>query len=131
MLVVTRLDRLGRTTLDTLRTFQRLDEAGFRIKALDLDIDTATPAGRLVATTIISLAQWEVDLLRERTKEGIENARRHNVRIGRPPKVSLADQKKIVKLIADGGFTTNEVAKHYRVSPSTIERIKAKHRDQN
>ena len=54
-IVVTRLDRLGRTTLDTLRTVQELDERGIRVEALDVNLNTATPAGRLVLNVI---AHW-------------------------------------------------------------------------
>lgn len=56
-IVVTRLDRLGRTTLDTLRTVQELDDRGIKVEALDVNLDTATPAGKLVLNAIASLAQ--------------------------------------------------------------------------
>ena len=67
MLTVTRLDRVGRTTVDTLKTVRDLDARGIRVTARDLDLDTATPAGKLVVSVLASLAEWERETLRERT----------------------------------------------------------------
>lgn len=87
-IVVTRLDWLGRFTLDTLKTIKELDERGIRIEALDTQLDTSTPAGRLVLSVIASLAEWERDLLIERTHEGLAHARAQGRFGGRPPKLT-------------------------------------------
>lgn len=122
-LIVTRLDRLGRSTLDTLKTLQAIDEKGVRVQALDLDLDTQTPAGRLVISVIASLAQWERDLLVERTKEGLAHARSQG-RYGGRPTALTAEQKKAVRSALKGGMSANSVAKSFGVSRSTIERVK-------
>ncbi|HCN38735.1 MAG TPA: hypothetical protein DIS77_00285 [Rothia sp.] len=61
-LIVTRLDRLGRRTLDKLKTLQSIDEKGGRVQGLDFDLDTKIPAEKLVTSVIASLAQWEREL---------------------------------------------------------------------
>lgn len=127
-IVVTRLDRLGRTTLDTLRTVQKLDERGIKIQALDVNLDTATPAGRLVLNVIASLAQWERDLLVERTKEGLAYARSQGRVGGRPPALS-EDGKKAVIAAIEQGMSENQVAQTFNVSRSTVSRIKRDHKD--
>lgn len=75
VLMVTRLDRLGRSTVDTLRTVQHLDAAGVTLRALDLDLDTSSPSGRLVVSVLASLAQWERETMLARTREGRARAR--------------------------------------------------------
>lgn len=122
-IVVTRLDRLGRTTLDTLRTVQELDERGIRVEALDVNLNTATPAGRLVLNVIASLAQWERDLLIERTKEGLAHARSQGRVGGRPP---IPEETRQAVLAALGtGLSQKQVATAFGISRSSIARIKA------
>lgn len=75
VLVVTRLDRLGRTALDTLRTIHDLDARGVPVVMLDPALDTRTKEGKLMVTIMSGLAEWERDLLIERTKEGMAHAR--------------------------------------------------------
>lgn len=121
--VVTRLDRLGRSTLDTLRTIKNLDDAGVRIVALDLDLDTGTPAGRLVVTVLAALAEWERDTLRERTREGLAHARAQG-RVGGRPR-SLTGQTADAALAAlRGGMPLAEVARVHGVSRWTIARLR-------
>lgn len=74
-IVVARLNRLGRFTIDILKTVTELDERGICIEALNTHLDTPTPAGRLVLSVIASLAEWERNLLIERAKEGLVHAR--------------------------------------------------------
>lgn len=123
-IVVTRLDRLGRTTLDTLRTVQELDERGVKVEALDVKLDTATPAGKLVLNVIAALAQWERDLLIERTKEGLAHARAHGRVGGRPPRLTETQRKAILTSLTSG-MSQNEVASAFGVSRSTVARLKA------
>lgn len=122
-IVVTRLDRLGRTTLDTLRTVQDLDQRNIIVKALDIDLDTSTPAGRLILKMIASLAEWERDVLIERTSEGLAHARSQGRTGGRPPKLTTVQQQAALKLLADG-MSENQVAKTFNVSRPTIARLK-------
>lgn len=124
-IVVTRLDRLGRTTLDTLRTVQELDERGIRVEALDVNLDTATPAGRLVLNVIASLAQWERDLLIERTKEGLAHARAQG-RTGGRPRIP-EDKRKAVLAALSSGMSQKQVAEAFGISRSSIYRIKTEY----
>lgn len=124
-IVVTRLDRLGRTTLDTLRTVQALDERGIRVEALDVNLDTTTPAGRLVLNVIASLAQWERDLLIERTKEGLAHARAQGRTGGRPS--IPEDKRKAVLAALSSGMSQKQVAEAFGISRSSIYRIKTEY----
>lgn len=118
---VTRLDRLGRTTVDTLRTLADMDDRGIGVKALDLDLDTTTAAGRLVVRVMASLAEWERDLLIERTREGLEAARRQGRVGGRPRALDEKDQVAI-KASLEAGLS---VARMHGVSTRTISRVKS------
>lgn len=128
IIVVTRLDRLGRTTLDTLRTVQELDQRNIKVQALDIDLDTSTPAGRLVLKMIASLAEWERDVLVERTKEGLAHARAQGRTGGRPYKLNAQQQQATLKLLAEG-LSENQVAATFNVSRATISRLKRSARE--
>jgi len=74
VLVVARLDRLGRSLPDALRTVQQLAEHKIGLEALDVKLDTSTASGKMMLTLLLALAEWERDLLRERTREGVARA---------------------------------------------------------
>lgn len=94
------------------------------MQALDINLDTSTPAGRLVLKVIASLAEWERDLLIERTKEGLAHARANN-RVGRrPSKLDTAQKEAALNLLA-GGMSQNQVAAAFGVSRPTIARLKS------
>lgn len=122
-IVVTRLDRLGRSTIDTLKTVKELDERGIRIEALDTQLDTSTPAGRLVLSVIASLAEWERDLLIERTNEGLAHARAQGRVGGRPAKLTANQRQAALNSLA-AGMSQSQVAETFGVSRSTIARLK-------
>lgn len=123
-IVVTRLDRLGRSTIDTLKTVKELDERGIRIEALDTQLDTSPPAGRLVLSVITSLAAWERDLLIERTQEGLAHARAQGRVGGRPPKLT-ANQRQSALNSLQAGMSQRQVAESFGVSRATIARLKS------
>jgi DNA invertase Pin-like site-specific DNA recombinase len=88
-LVVTRLDRLARSTIDLLTTIKQIAGRGCMFKSLsDPWADTTTPAGRLMLTVLGGLAEFERELIKARTSEGRERAKRAGVRMGRKPKLS-------------------------------------------
>jgi DNA invertase Pin-like site-specific DNA recombinase len=89
VLMVTRLDRLARSTLDLLNTLAAIAdrEAGFRSLG-DAWADTTTPHGRLMVTVLGGLAEFERDLIRTRTSEGRERAKARGVKLGRKPKLT-------------------------------------------
>jgi len=88
-LVVTRLDRLARSTFDLLETVRTIEARGAKLKSLaEAWADTTTPGGRLMLTVLGGLAEFERSLIAERTGEGRERARREGRRLGRPPKLT-------------------------------------------
>lgn len=130
VLVVTRLDRLGRSALDTMKTLSALDERGVRMKALDFDLDTATPSGRLVVGIFVQLAQWERDLLIERTHEGLAHARSQGRVGGRPRKLS-PEQVESIRASRAAKMEVQDLAEMHAVSRWTINRALHDDEDQS
>ncbi|WP_237236705.1 recombinase family protein [Rothia nasimurium] len=126
-IVVTRLDRLGRSTVDILRTVQELDSRGITIEALDTKLDTRTPAGRLVLSVLASMAEFERNLIVERTREGLAHARSQGRVGGRRPKLDKTQQQAVLAAI-ESGLSESQVAQSFGVSRSTITRIKRANR---
>jgi DNA invertase Pin-like site-specific DNA recombinase len=124
-LVVTRLDRLARSTRDLLNVLHEVGEAGAAFKSLaDTWADTTTPHGRLMLTILGGLAEFERSLIKARTDVGIKRAREAGIRFGRPPKLTRVQQDHALKLLADGE-PQSAVARVLGVDQSTISRLAA------
>jgi len=123
VLIVTRLDRLARSTRDLLNTLAQIADkrAAFRSLA-DAWADTTTPHGRLMLTVLGGLAEFERELIRARTSEGRERAAARGVHMGRPPKLTPHQKKEAIKR-RDAGEPTREIARMFNVSHSTISRL--------
>lgn len=121
VLVVTRLDRLGRTTLDTLKTVDSLAQRGVPVLILDPKLDTRNKDGQLMVTILSGLAQWERDLLVERTKEGVAHARAAGRVAGPKPKLS-PEQVHMARASIDAGQSVAAVARSLGVSRPTLYR---------
>ena len=123
VLLVTRLDRLARSTRDLLNTLAAIAEkkAGFRSLG-DAWADTTTPHGRLMLTVLAGLAEFERDLIRARTSEGRERAKASGVKLGRPFKLTPHQQKE-ARARREKGETLMDIARSYNVSHSTISRL--------
>lgn len=121
VLVVTRLDRLGRTALDTLRTIDELAKQDVAVIVLKPELDTRTKEGRLMVTIMSGLAEFERDLLIERTKEGIAHARAEGRVAGPKPKLT-AEQVRLAQKAIDGGESVSAVARSLGVSRATLYR---------
>ena len=121
-LVVTRLDRLGRTRVDTLNTMDELRARGIIVECHHPRLDTSDPAGRLVMAVLADLAEWERDVLIERTREGLAQARKQGKTGGRPPKLD-AQQRANAITMREAGMARVEVARIFHVSTSTMRRI--------
>lgn len=115
------LDRAYRSTKDALCELDRLRERGISIRIANLSIDTETPHGMLIYTLISALAEFERQLLSQRTKEGLAAARRRGKRLGRPPKLTDCELRAAGQRIENGERTTI-VAAAYGVSPWTLTR---------
>lgn len=120
MLLVTRLDRLARSTRDLLNTLATVTsrKAGFRSLA-DGWADTTTAHGRLMLTVLGGLAEFERDLIRTRTGEGRERAKARGVKLGRTPKLTDHQQQE-ARARRENGEALTEIARSYNVSHSTI-----------
>jgi DNA invertase Pin-like site-specific DNA recombinase len=126
VLVVWKLDRLSRSLRDVLTIMERLAEARAGFRSLTEAIDTTTPAGRLMMQMVGSFAEFERAMLRERTRVGLENARREGRIGGRPPKLTRQQQTEIVRMISKGRKTAADAARLFGVHPATISRLLSK-----
>jgi DNA invertase Pin-like site-specific DNA recombinase len=122
-LLVTKLDRLARSTRDLLNTLATIGEAGASFKSLgDPWADTTTPHGRLMVTVLGGLAEFERHLILSRTNEGRVRAKARGVKFGRRPKLTKHQQAEALARVAQGE-TLTAVARSYNVSHMTISRI--------
>lgn len=123
VLMVTRLDRLARSTRDLLNTLAAITDqkAGFRSLG-DAWADTTTPHGRLMLTVLGGLAEFERELIRARTTEGRTRAKARGVKLGRKPKLTPHQIKEALRR-REAGEPTREIARSYNVSHSTISRL--------
>jgi DNA invertase Pin-like site-specific DNA recombinase len=123
VLMVTRLDRLARSTRDLLNTLGTIADrkAGFRSLG-NTWADTTTAHGRLMLTVLGGLAEFERELIRARTGEGRERAKARGVKMGRPPKMTPHQIKEALNR-RDAGEPMRDIARSYNVSHSTISRL--------
>lgn len=120
VLVVTKLDRLGRNAMDVRATVERLSAAGIRVHCLALGgMDLASPAGKMTMGVIAAVAEFERDLLIERTQSGLRRAAAEGKRLGRPRAVTI-DQ---VQALKAQGLSQSAVAAELQVSQSTVKRL--------
>ena len=118
-LVVWRFDRLGRSLPDLLQIVERIEKEGAHLVSLTEKIDTSSSAGRMVFHVMGALAQFERDLIRERTIAGLEAARAAGRIGGRPKALTLAQIRQAIKLI-EAGERPPEVARSFKVGVSTL-----------
>jgi DNA invertase Pin-like site-specific DNA recombinase len=123
VLVVTRLDRLARSTRDLLNLLRDVADKGAGFKSLrDTWADTTTPHGRLMLTVLGGLAEFERELIRSRTGEGRERAKARGVVMGRKPKLSVYQRREAIRR-REAGDALVDIARSYKVSHSTISRL--------
>jgi DNA invertase Pin-like site-specific DNA recombinase len=123
VLMVTRLDRLARSTRDLLNTLAAIGEAGAGFKSLnDAWADTTTAHGRLMLTVLGGLAEFERELILARTGEGRTRAKARGVRFGRPPSLTAHQRREAGERLA-AGEAQADVARSYNVSQATISRL--------
>ena len=123
-LLVTRLDRLARSTRDLLNILDALAKAGAGFRSLaDVWADTTTPHGRLMLTVLGGLAEFERELIRTRTGEGRARAKTRGIDMNRPPKLTAHQKHEALKALADGSASQADLARRFNVNQATISRL--------
>lgn len=123
--VVWKLDRLGRNTLHILETVKELTERGVRLVSTSDGIDSSTPAGRMMIGVLGSLAEYERELIKERTALKREASRASGTKFGRPRKVADAEHMTTALRMRQDGHTAKDIAKYLGVSRATLYRYLA------
>jgi DNA invertase Pin-like site-specific DNA recombinase len=125
VVVVTKLDRLGRSTRELLDLIDRISKAGASFRSLGDPLwDTGSSQGRLLSTMLAAIAEFERELIRERTGDGRKRAMAAGVKFGRKPKLSPFQRAEAIKRRA-AGETLASIAKSYAVDISMISRLQA------
>jgi DNA invertase Pin-like site-specific DNA recombinase len=123
VVVVTKLDRLGRSTRELLDLIEAISKAGAAFRSLGDPLwDTSSSQGRLLSTLLAAIAEFERELIRERTGEGRKRAIANGVKFGRKRKLSDYQRQEAIKRRA-GGETLASIAKSYAVDISMISRL--------
>jgi len=124
MLVVTKLDRLGRNAMDVRATVEYLASSGVRVHCLALGgVDLTSPAGKMTMQVIAAVAEFEKDLLIERTQSGISRAKAAGKRFGRPPTLNSKDRPEVIARLA-AGASISEMARQFKTTRQTIIRAR-------
>lgn len=123
VVVVTKYDRLARSLKNLLEIVDQIQESGAGFRSLGEDIDTTSPAGRLVFHVFASIAQFERERIVERTKEGLEAARKRGRIGGRPPALSSAQKTEVRRMRDVECRPLPEIAELFQVSVKTIRRV--------
>ena len=123
-LVVTKLDRIGRDSIDVQQTVERFQREGIRLVVLQLgNLDLTSSAGALMVKMLAAVADFERDLIIERTQAGQARARAAGTHMGRPSKTTPDQQRAIRKALA-AGATVSSMAASYQISRATIIAIR-------
>lgn len=124
VLVVTKLDRLGRNAMDVRSTVEQLDKSGVRVHCLALGgVDLTSPAGKMTMQVIAAVAEFERDLLIERTQSGLARAKAAGKRFGRPPALDASQRLAVNELLA-AGMSVSELARDFKTTRQTIMRAR-------
>lgn len=122
VLTVTKLDRLGRDVIDTLGLIRDLKACGVGVRVLALGADTSGTAGSLIISVLASVADWERQIISERTKEGLAQARREGRVGGRRNKLNVHARTDLLEAVKRGESVAS-IAKRNRVSRGTVYNV--------
>ncbi|HTT24971.1 MAG TPA: recombinase family protein [Candidatus Sulfotelmatobacter sp.] len=124
-IIVWKLDRLARSTRDLLSTMETIHEAGGKFQSLSEPwANTTSHAGKMIMTVFAGIAEFERDLIRERTGAGREAAKQRGVRFGRPRKLN-AEQVELASQLLAQGKAVRDIARTFEVHEATIYRLAA------
>lgn len=118
-LVVWKMDRIARNLVDLLTKMDRIKTAGAGFKSLTEQIDTSTPGGRLIFHVLGSLAEFERDLIVERTRSGVKAAKARGVKFGQDRVLTDADVER-AQTMRDDGIPVVKIAARFKVAPNTV-----------
>ena len=127
-LVIWKLDRLSRSIQHLIQTVKSLQERQVGLQSLQEHIDTTTSTGKLIFHIFSSLAEFERDLLKERTEAGLKAARARGKVGGRPPRLNDRQVKRIIELYDEGKSTVIEICKIHDISRPSFYNYLNKHR---
>lgn len=122
VLIIWKLDRLARSLKDLVEIIHGLEEKGIGFRSITESIDTTSAGGKLIFHIFGALAEFEHNLIRERTIAGLVAARARGRKGGRTPSLSAADIKKAAAMLKDPNITKTEVAAHFKVSRVTLNK---------
>jgi DNA invertase Pin-like site-specific DNA recombinase len=123
VLVVWKLDRLSRSLKDVLTLMEKIELASAGFQSLTEAIDTTSAGGRMMMQIVGSFAEFERAMLRERTRNGLNAARKEGRVGGRRPKLKPHQEQEIVRLVSSGQKTAADAARLFSVHPATISRL--------
>ena len=123
VVVVWKLDRLSRSLKDLLILMERIDKAGAGFRSLTESIDTTTPAGRMMMQMVGAFAEFEREMIRERTRAGLQAARSAGRTGGRPQKLTKQQRLDIADNVFSGRKSGADMARLYNISETTVSRI--------
>jgi len=126
--VVWKLDRLSRSLKDVLHIMERIAKACAGFRSITENIDTTTPAGRMMMQMVAAFADFERTVIRERTSAGLAAARAEGRLGGRRKKLDATKRQKIAESVISGRKSGAEMARLYSISQPTVSRIVAQHR---
>ena len=127
--VVYKLDRIARSLKDLLIIIERIEAAGAQFRSLTEHIDTRSPAGRMIFQIVGAFAEFERELIRERTKVGMAAAMRRGVKMGRPTAMTPKEEAECMRLWFAGKHTRTELARRYGTHLSSIKRAIKRHHE--
>ena len=129
VLIVWKLDRLSRSLKDVLTLMEKIDQAGAGFRSLTEVIDTTSPGGRMMMQIVGTFAEFERAMLRERTRNGLDAARKQGRVGGRRPKLKAHQQEEIIELVTSGQKTAADAARLFNIHPSTVSRFLQRYKE--
>jgi len=123
LVLVWRLNRWGRSVTDLLATLQELEHLGVGFASLTAALDLTTPAGRAMAGLLANFAEFEREILRERTRTGLAHARESGKRLGRPATAAIHAAE--IRKLHRAGVSKSEIARRLKIGRTSVRRILA------